>query len=274
MNNSVPWESCCFWGAPLDGLSGSAPGECFGFSAFSSLPPRPFPCFLPSLWVSLKFLCQTLKGVQCGRAPWHLCWLLSVLWGGWEPLGSGSQDDTLGHYTASSHADQGMGLLPGHMLRALWLPTNSAFFSFLMLTQHCSSFTSHQRVCTFHCELWGEQIYYRRRGNWHSSSGSGPGGSGSGGSGPGGWVGSEGWSWQCCISAQIALAGDVENTGGGPEPPLHESPWAEGPCRSWSLWLRWLLLPPGDGHHACESQPVPRSTLRCARGGVRRHGPT
>ena len=127
-----------------------------------------------------------------------------------------------------------MDPLPGQMLRALWLPTNTAFFSFLMLTRHCSSFTSHQRVCAFHCvllqeegelvqfiRLWPRRLWPRRLG-----------------------VGAEGWSWRCCVSAQISLAGDVENTGGGPEPPLPESPWAEGPCHSWSLWLRPLLFPP------------------------------
>lgn len=63
----------------------------------------------------------------------------------------------------------------------------------------------------FHCELWGEQVYCRRRGNWYCSSGPGP-----GGSGPGRVrLVDEGWSWHCCISAQIALAGDVENTGCG-----------------------------------------------------------
>ena len=175
----------------------------------------PFPCFLPTPWVSLQFLCHELKGVGCDRVPWHLGWLLSVLWGG-----AGCQDDTPGHYTARpSHANRGTGPLPGRLLRALWLPADTAFFPFSMFTQHCSSFTSHRRVCTFHCELWGEQVYYRRRGNWYSSSGPSPGGSGPGKV----WLVAEGWSWHCCISAQIALAGDVENTGCGGLSPLFVS---------------------------------------------------
>lgn len=173
---------------------------------------------------------------SCDRVPWHLGWLLSVLWGGWEPLGSGSQDDTLGHYTARpSHADQGMGPLPGHMLRALWLPTNTAFFFFF--NAYPTLFLFHISSEGLSLSLWtvrwtsllqeeGELVQFIRV--WPRRVG----------------VGAEGWSWHCCISAQISLAGDVENTGGGPEPPLRESPWAEGPCHSWSLWLRRLLFPP------------------------------
>lgn len=250
--------------------------ECCGFSGFFSFPfPAPFP---PR--VSLQFLCHKLKGVGCDRVPWHLGWLLSVLWGG-----SGSQDDILGHYTARpSHADRGTGHCQATCLGLFgYLPT--LLFSFY--NAHPTLFLFHISSEALRFSLWavrwtsllqeeGELVQFiraRPRRVWPReglASGWGmeltllyfctncP-----------GWRCGKYWMW-------------------GAEPPLRESPWAEGPCRSWILRLRWLLLPPclwsllshnplsppGDGRHVCASQPVPCWMLRCARGGVRRHRPT
>ena len=134
--------------------------------------------------------------------------LFRVLCGELEPGSSGSQDDTLDHYPAClSHAGPGMSQA---ILLGVFGYLLTLLFSFLMLTQHTSSFTSCWRVlCFLLCAVMWTWLW-QEEGKPVQVITVWPGG---------GRVMGEGQSWHFCISVQVALAGGLKKIGGGTRTP-------------------------------------------------------